>query len=253
LDDTSFSTANYDKLLIAWSNLQNLNTMHLGVGSTKYSPTSASARQRLINQFGWVITDGGITQAHTPFANMSNVTSVVQVGDKWFGISGKSVLQDDGTNITTVFTSPFEIKSDLKTTIPNKVYFLSRSSRTTSLFGKVIDLISLDTSTYKTQVVIGGKLSANNGVQAAILNATMKNFMFVSKTYRISRTASTTKYYKIDSNGKLIFLFANYDYTITTDQLHNTLHFKLSWYTYTDPHHADKKITDKIDIGLEDE
>jgi hypothetical protein len=56
----TLSTANYDSLLLGWSQL----TLQYGVnfhgGGSKYSAgAAAAARQYLIDTFGWIIQDGG--------------------------------------------------------------------------------------------------------------------------------------------------------------------------------------------------
>ncbi|UAA38079.1 BspA family leucine-rich repeat surface protein [Paraneptunicella aestuarii] len=54
------STEHYDSLLLKWSTQTLQRYVHFGVGDTKYSPSSSNARDLLINQFNWVITDGGM-------------------------------------------------------------------------------------------------------------------------------------------------------------------------------------------------
>lgn len=58
-NDLSFSTQNYDKLLLAWSQLNLQHNVTLSVGKVKYTQAAASARQKLIDDFGWTIHDGG--------------------------------------------------------------------------------------------------------------------------------------------------------------------------------------------------
>ncbi len=62
LDDSGLSTENYDALLIAWSELD-LNSSTLtffGAASIQYTLDAASARQSIIDDFGWTINDGGL-------------------------------------------------------------------------------------------------------------------------------------------------------------------------------------------------
>lgn len=60
--DTSFSTTNYDKLLIAldaYSTLQNGVTLE--IGTTQYSAgAAATARASIISKWSWTIIDGGV-------------------------------------------------------------------------------------------------------------------------------------------------------------------------------------------------
>lgn len=58
------STDNYDALLMGWSQLPELEEgVELGVGSTTFSPAAQAARDTLVNDFGWTISDGGSTEA----------------------------------------------------------------------------------------------------------------------------------------------------------------------------------------------
>lgn len=57
------STTNYDATLIGWSQLPNLrNGVNLSAGSTTFSSNAQAARDSLVNDFGWVITDGGLAE-----------------------------------------------------------------------------------------------------------------------------------------------------------------------------------------------
>ncbi len=64
LRNTSFSTEHYDALLIKWSELPVLqHNVNFGAGTTTYSPGKpAEARQKLIDEYQWHITDGGEQQ-----------------------------------------------------------------------------------------------------------------------------------------------------------------------------------------------
>jgi hypothetical protein len=56
----TLSTANYDKLLLSWSQ-QNVKSLNFHGGNSQYSSASVDARQVLVNK-GWTITDGGLQQ-----------------------------------------------------------------------------------------------------------------------------------------------------------------------------------------------
>ncbi|NLB63450.1 MAG: DUF285 domain-containing protein, partial [Fibrobacter sp.] len=59
---TALSTPNYNRILEQWSALPVQNGVEFSVGTTMYSPgTPATARQKLEYDFGWDITDGGIS------------------------------------------------------------------------------------------------------------------------------------------------------------------------------------------------
>jgi hypothetical protein len=55
---SAFSTANYDKLLAGWASQPVKNNVKLGAQSKKYCNSDA-ARSTLVNQYNWIITDGG--------------------------------------------------------------------------------------------------------------------------------------------------------------------------------------------------
>ena len=54
----SFSTSNYDDLLVKWAAKPKKNNVSLYV-TAKYSPSSAASRSILIDTHGWTITDNG--------------------------------------------------------------------------------------------------------------------------------------------------------------------------------------------------
>ena len=62
-DSSGFSTENYDKLLIAWSSEADeiISSIVINMGTVKYTPggLAESARQNLIDNYSWNITDGG--------------------------------------------------------------------------------------------------------------------------------------------------------------------------------------------------
>ncbi|MHA1674718.1 MAG: BspA family leucine-rich repeat surface protein [Promethearchaeota archaeon] len=56
----TLSIDNYDNLLIGWSKLNLQNNVDFDGGNSRYSSgTAAIARQQIINDFGWSISDGG--------------------------------------------------------------------------------------------------------------------------------------------------------------------------------------------------
>ena len=57
-DDTSLSTENYDALLINWSTLSLQQNVTLGASGINYC-NSQTARQNIIDNFGWTIIDAG--------------------------------------------------------------------------------------------------------------------------------------------------------------------------------------------------
>ena len=58
--DTALSFDNYDSTLIGWSSLALKPNLSFDAGNSKYSSNAINARNKIINQFGWTITDGGL-------------------------------------------------------------------------------------------------------------------------------------------------------------------------------------------------
>ena len=58
---SGLSTINYDKLLIAWSQLPLKKEVTLNAENIKYTSKAAKARQTLIDKFNWTIKDNGQT------------------------------------------------------------------------------------------------------------------------------------------------------------------------------------------------
>ena len=57
------STENYDALLIGWSQLPSVQPdVTLNAGATRFSAAAQTARDTLINNAGWTITDGGLAE-----------------------------------------------------------------------------------------------------------------------------------------------------------------------------------------------
>ena len=55
------STPNYDNLLLGWSKLSLQSGVNFHAGKSTYSSATVDARQAIITNFGWTITDGGPT------------------------------------------------------------------------------------------------------------------------------------------------------------------------------------------------
>lgn len=54
------STANYDALLIAWSNLTLQNDVNFHAGNSKYTSAGETAKNSIITNYNWSFTDGGL-------------------------------------------------------------------------------------------------------------------------------------------------------------------------------------------------
>jgi len=57
---TALSTSNYDAMLIGWSDLILENGVNFGAGDSTYSVAAEAAKNAIITNFGWSISDGGL-------------------------------------------------------------------------------------------------------------------------------------------------------------------------------------------------
>jgi surface protein len=57
------STSNYNQLLRGWSQLNLQYNVTFDAGNSKFSSFSVEARQNIIDNFNWTITDGGLVEA----------------------------------------------------------------------------------------------------------------------------------------------------------------------------------------------
>lgn len=98
------STANYDALLIAWAALDVQDSKSFHGGTSQYSSgAAATARQSLINDDLWTITDGGLNETIIVFSGVSSVTlpflldGVYNVNVDWGDGSSSTILTYTGT------------------------------------------------------------------------------------------------------------------------------------------------------------
>ena len=80
------SQKHYDELLLHWSELELQTGVRLDMGTTSYC-VGATARQRLIDAFGWIITDGGSKDV-APTAVCRDITVYLDA-------SGRAVIKAD--------------------------------------------------------------------------------------------------------------------------------------------------------------
>jgi len=58
IKDTNISTTNYSNTLIGWSNQSLPYNVDSNLTNVKYNKSASSAREYIINNFKWKITDG---------------------------------------------------------------------------------------------------------------------------------------------------------------------------------------------------
>ena len=88
LNDTSFSTLNYNALLIAWAKLSLQQSVIFDVGATQYSQSAVAAHNSIIDNFSWFIHDGGMVSEVLPNSSTRNTTnSKTGLGLMWVEIT----------------------------------------------------------------------------------------------------------------------------------------------------------------------
>jgi len=236
----NLSSANYDKLLISWSNQNVQRNIILSAPSVKYSAAAVAARNKLVNNFGWTIRDAGNADngAYVPFASMPDVTNIVKgSNDKWFALSSskKEIFEDDGSS---------NIKTILSTTSDYGVWGLSTAIEGKLFFSAPFGLISMDLETYTTKTEYAS-------ARVEVLNAEMKDFiLFRTAVVKMVRRSPVYFYTirKIQKSGitKVVDLGNNKDnFTIeSVDKINNEINVI--------SHNLYKKVTSKIGAGLED-
>ena len=120
-NNAGLSTDNYDRLLNNWSELNLPQNLELGALGINYC-NGADARQRLIDDFGWTITDGGLDCATAAVEDENLMTISIYpnpVNDKLYiqgllnptkisvyNVLGKEVLLVKNTNNINVAKLP---------------------------------------------------------------------------------------------------------------------------------------------------
>ncbi len=90
------STINYSSILISWSDKLVRNSVNLDGGDSKYSAGAASvARQKLIDDYEWIIIDGG--ESNAPVLNSAEVTDVTP----FTAIAGGEVTAEGDTPVSS--------------------------------------------------------------------------------------------------------------------------------------------------------
>jgi len=140
--DTALSTENYDETLISWANLSLQQNVQFDGGNSNYC-NSETARNTLINDYDWIITDGGldcsqlsnneflktpVTLYPNPFKNKITFTSNATINAiKVYNIFGQLIakpnLVDNTINLGT---------------LDEGVYFINIQTNTGEITRKVI-------------------------------------------------------------------------------------------------------------------
>ena len=181
MKDVTLSRMNYDALLIGWSILPLNNNIKFDAGNSKYC-AGEDARNILINNFNWVIIDGGLNCAGycgsvseftasgwTNGAPDSNVLAVFTVDYNTSidggNISACSIMINPGVTLTV--SEGFNIRAENDIIIDGDLVFLSSDSGNGEL----------------------GELGVDGSV---IGNATVQRYMSANRSYRMISSAVTT-------------------------------------------------------------
>jgi surface protein len=106
-NDAGLSTVNYDTLLIGWEAQAVQDSVSFHGGSSEYTVASEGARQGLVNDHGWTITDGGLdptTYTVTYNGNghdggiVPTDSTAYDPGDTVTLLTGASLYKDDTTD-----------------------------------------------------------------------------------------------------------------------------------------------------------
>ncbi|RLE45298.1 hypothetical protein DRJ25_05870, partial [Candidatus Woesearchaeota archaeon] len=103
---TALSTTNYDALLISWSEQSLQNNVTFDAGNSKYC-AGESAREKMINLYGWTITDGGKTDSCLPSA--PEVSSITRTDDNPTAEPSVDFTVNFSQNVDNVDPTDFEI------------------------------------------------------------------------------------------------------------------------------------------------
>ncbi len=104
---TSFSTENYDLLLVAWNQLTLQSSVSIHFGTTEYSVGApATARANLVNSDSWTIVDGGLDTTVNLWVDADDSATLIEsspgVISQW---TDKSTKANNATQ-TTVSDQP---------------------------------------------------------------------------------------------------------------------------------------------------
>lgn len=181
MKDVTLSRINYDALLIGWSILPLNNNIRFHAGNSQYC-AGEDARDILLDDFNWIIIDGGLDCAGycgsvseftasgwTNGAPDNNVLAVFTVDYNTSldggNISACSIMINPGVTLTV--SEGFNIRTENDIIIDGDLVFLSSNSGNGEL----------------------GEL----GVDASVIgNATVQRYMSANRSYRMISSAVTT-------------------------------------------------------------
>lgn len=95
MNSVPYPTANYDRLLVAWSRLPLKRTVTYSGGTGKYSLEGAGGRVTIIRNFNWTFGDGGLVSlAEYPVATPMGLQGCAMHPDKKYSLADHIDLSD---------------------------------------------------------------------------------------------------------------------------------------------------------------
>jgi surface protein len=137
----TLSTPNYDNLLLSWSQLTLQTGVSFHAGNSKYSNAAVDARQSIITNFTWTITDGGsatpgtftlISNAETPDTDGSfNLTWSSSGGANNYSVyRHSSYITEINGSVTLLLDEITDLTLDLSGYLDGTYYFIVVANNT---------------------------------------------------------------------------------------------------------------------------
>jgi len=99
-EGVTLSIANYDSILLGWSELELQSGVDFHAGDSKYSSLAAEARQDIIANFSWSITDGGEAEL---YIHNINYTPVIPSEEDTININATVIGTEDVDAVLLVY------------------------------------------------------------------------------------------------------------------------------------------------------
>lgn len=180
LENTGLSTPNYDNLLQGWSTKTLQYGVSFGAGTIPYC-TAQAARSRIINDFGWNITDGG--QNCGPCSGFTEYTTLEGWSNGFPDNTLMAIFKNDyNTSMGAIDACSIHIKPGVTVTVSEGTNI--KAENDILIDG---DLIFLSSATGN------GELAAMGLTSTIIGNATVQRYMQNKRSYRMVSSAVTTQ------------------------------------------------------------
>lgn len=192
-----------------------------------------------------------INTSYIPFKSLTNVLNITEVNGKWYGMTGKKILQDDGSdNVTTLHTA-IKFKSGFIKSIPGKLYFVQNTNKGSTAHdithgrGRKDSLMSL--------TIANNVVTDEMSTTSVSIGNPMKDYLIVKSYHKPSgRQPGTTTYYKLDKNSKQFNIGQSGSFGRRFSLSNSAINNVLIARQQVGARVKRSKVTDKINIGLEE-